>query len=159
MVSGSVAANLYVEPRFTNDVDIVIQAVPAHKKILLLLFAPDYYVTDTAIDDAFRDIGMFNIIHSKTLFKCDLILLKNDEFSQSAFRRRTQEKLEGIHVHFISLEDLLLQKILWMRETGSELQKSDVKKLIEGHRATLDTDYCRSWADKLDCVSSLEELL
>jgi hypothetical protein len=52
----------------------------------------------------------------------------------------------------VSPEDLVLSKLEWARDSGSELQMRDVRHLL---KATLDQGYLRQWAVKL----SLEPLL
>ena len=159
MVSGSMAANLYAEPRLTNDIDIVVQVFGKQSDVLLKLFVGDFYVTGELIQEAFSGLGMFNIIHHRLSIKCDLILLKNDPFSSSAFQRRRQELINEYPVQFITVEDLIVQKLLWRKETGSELQLGDVRRMIALNRHTLDAAYCLHWAQKLGIGSELQSAL
>lgn len=159
MISGSTAANLYAQPRATNDVDIVIQIEQKRSDELLNLFRKDFYVSKEAVDDAFGNIGMLNIIHQPSVIKFDLIILKMDDFSRNAFGRRKQETLEGKEFWFIALEDLVLQKLVWHKEGGSELQKEDVRRLILANRKQLDVEYCREWAGRLHIGDLIRELL
>jgi predicted nucleotidyltransferase len=159
MISGSLAANMYAEPRFTNDADLVVQINANQKHLLLSLFDPDYYISKTAIDDAFTGIGMFNIIHNRTLFKCDLMLLKADDFSQTAFKRRVKRTMEGKELLFISVEDIILQKALWRKESNSETQLRDIKRLIEHNKSTLDIPYCKKWINSLGLDEGIGQFL
>ena len=159
MISGSLAANMYAEPRFTNDADLVVQINVNQKRLLLSLFKSDYYISEIAIDDAFTGVGMFNIIHNKTLFKCDLILLKSDDFSQTAFKRRVKQTMEGIGLFFISVEDVILQKALWRKESGSETQLRDIQRLIEHNKGKLDIPYCKEWISRLGLEESIGRFL
>jgi hypothetical protein len=156
MISGSLAANLYAEPRLTNDADIVVRLAAAQSTTLLDLFQHDFYITPEAIADAFAGVGMLNIIHQESVFKCDLILLKGDEFSQSAFARRQNHVLQNYSLAFMSLEDLILQKILWSKRTSSERQLRDVEKLIRTNAHALDVAYCRRWATLLGIEEDLK---
>lgn len=159
MISGSTAANLYAQPRATNDVDIVIQIDEERSGDLLNLFHEDFYISKEAVDDAFGHIGMLNIIQQASVIKFDLIILKMDDFSRSAFARRGKEVFEGGEFWFISLEDLVLQKLLWHKEGGSELQREDVRRLIFANRTRLDVNYCSEWAGRLRIGELLKELL
>ncbi|MBI3111420.1 MAG: hypothetical protein HYZ01_07600 [Ignavibacteriales bacterium] len=159
MISGSTAANLYAQPRATNDVDIVIQVDQGRSEELLNLFQRDFYISKEAVDDAFGGIGMVNIIHQTSVIKFDLIILKTDDFSRSAFARRTKETFEGREFWFISLEDLVLQKFLWHKEGGSELQREDVRRLVLANRTRLDVSYCSEWAGRLQIGELMKELL
>lgn len=159
MISGSTAANLYAPPRATNDVDIVLQIERTRSSVLLNLFQKDFYISQEAVDDAFSGIGMLNVIHQPSVIKFDFIILKSDDFSRNAFARRKEEMFEGKKLWFISLEDLLLQKLVWHTEGGSELQKEDVRRLILANRNRLDVRYCKEWADRLHISKLIKELL
>lgn len=159
MISGSTAANLYTQPRATNDVDIVIQIEVKRAGAVLDAFKNDFYVSEEAVRDAFGGIGMFNIIHHASVTKFDLILLKGDQFSQTAFGRRIRETFEDATLWFISLEDLVLQKLLWHQQSGSELQREDVRRLIVANRERLDERYCLQWAKHLGLEEKLRACL
>lgn len=161
MLSGSVAAALYAEPRFTNDIDIVIHTYQNKKSELLDLFKESFYITEQAIDDAFKSVGMFNIIYEKTVTKCDLILLKQDEFSQHAFSRTVELIIPGHtrSVRVISLEDLILQKLLWWKEFESQLQWNDLQRLVFMKKQNIDLNYLKTWGQKIDVEEGLKKLL
>ncbi len=159
MITGSFAANMYAEPRLTNDVDIVISLPALRSRTLLGLFQDDFYITEDAVADAFAGLGILNILHNETVFKCDIILLKNDDFSRSAFERRQFHMLQGYRLAFISVEDLILQKLLWNSQMPSEQQVLDVRKLLRASKQTLDTTYCLMWAARLGIEKELRQLL
>ena len=159
MISGSIAANIYAEPRFTNDIDIVLQVGDQHRQTIYESFANGYYLSKVAVEDAFSRLGMLNIIHSTLFVKCDLIFLRSDEFSQVAFNRRRPVPIESHNVFFISLEDLILQKLLWRRETQSEQQLADIKRLIAQNETILDREHLKAWSVRLGLRQEMAELL
>ena len=161
MLSGSVAATLYAEPRFTNDIDIVIQAYRDKKTELYNVFKDSFYITEHSIEEAFTAVGMFNIIYQPTVTKCDVILLKDDEFSQNAFSRSTEHIIEGMNgsVRVISLEDLILQKLIWWTKFKSELQWSDLQRLLLNRKNNIDMEYLKVWAKKNGVEAGLRKLL
>jgi hypothetical protein len=55
----------------------------------------------------------------------------------------------------VSREDLILSKLLWARESGSEMQRRDIRLLLDGD---LDLDYLERWAKDLGVTGLLEEL-
>ncbi len=55
----------------------------------------------------------------------------------------------------MSREDLILSKLLWARESGSEMQRRDIRLLLDGD---LDLDYLERWAKDLGVTGLLEEL-
>lgn len=64
LVTGSVAAMAYGEPRLTNDIDVVASIEKRHIPPLIEAFpASEYYVSDGMIREAIEHEGQFNIIH------------------------------------------------------------------------------------------------
>jgi hypothetical protein len=58
----------------------------------------------------------------------------------------------GFPLWIVSREDLILSKLDWARESGSELQLRDVRHLLEG---SVDMQYLQRWVIEL----KLEHLL
>jgi hypothetical protein len=55
----------------------------------------------------------------------------------------------------VSREDLILSKLAWARDSGSELQLRDVRALLTD---TVDQDYLQRWAQELEVSHLLERL-
>ena len=83
MVSGSVAAIYYGEPRMTNDVDIIVFLRREDARKLPAAFPEDeYYCPPLEVIDSERtrdQRGHFNLIHHETGFKADIYLVGSDE--------------------------------------------------------------------------------
>lgn len=159
MITGSMARNLYAEPRFTNDIDIVVELHQKQTSQVLTLFRKDFYISEEQISDAFERIGFFNIIHLDKSIKCDFILRKKDAFADQCFKRRIKEVIENKSVFFISKEDLILQKLLWRKESRSEQQLEDVKGIVATQRNDLDISYLLKWGKKLSIENDLKDLI
>ena len=86
------------------------------------------------------------------MVKIDLIPRQDTPYLRAEFERRRLVELAGVHLWIVSVEDLILSKLEWSRESRSEQQRRDVKLLLE---APLDRTYLDEWAARLD----LEELL
>jgi hypothetical protein len=86
----------------------------------------------------------------------DFIVLLDTPFARSEFQRRTELQVEGFQTTIISREDLILSKLLWARDSESELQLRDVRNLLTGD---CDLPYLRKWAQDLDVTQTLEALL
>jgi len=56
----------------------------------------------------------------------------------------------------VSREDLVLSKLVWARESGSEVQLRDIRNLLS---ADADLVYIRDWALPLGVSQMLEDLL
>jgi hypothetical protein len=158
MLVGSYASGYYGEPRFTNDVDVVIayreQDIPA----IVAAFEDDYYVDAGMLSQALQYESLSNVIHNATSHKVDLSPLRQDDYSQVALQRRTRIDMGGFEVWIATAEDMVLAKLHWAKDSRSEMQFRDVLNVM---RVTTDLDlrYLRLWALRLGVSDDLERLL
>jgi len=153
MVTGSIAANFYIIPRMTRDIDIVIEVVEEDVEKLHSLFSNGFYVEKDAIRDAICRKQLFNIIHKEGIVKVDFIVRKESKYRKTEFERRSSIMFEGLNIDIVAPEDLTLSKLLWARESLSEMQLRDVKNLLKTV-AGLDVVYVEKWVKEL----GLEEI-
>ena len=148
MLSGSVAMSLYTQPRFTRDYDFVVNLKPEHINGLLKHFKEGYYINDESVKEAIRKKSMFNIIDHKSGYKADFVILNDEPFRQTEFRRQKKMKFLDMIISVVSPEDLLLSKLIWIQEIQSGVQMEDIKLLseVEG----LDWDYIKNWITELN---------
>lgn len=55
---------------------------------------------------------------------------KNEDYRRAEFERRTTVDLEGARIWLVSKEDLILSKLLWAKQSVSEMQRCDVQNLL-----------------------------
>ena len=88
MITGSVAAIAYGEPRMTNDVDLVLKFAPGDAAELAAAFpTADYYVPPPEVMEEERQRprhGHFNIIHHETGLRADIYLAGDDPLHEWA---------------------------------------------------------------------------
>ena len=154
MLSGSVAMNYYCIPRMTRDIDIVIELNDA--EIFYQIFKQDFYVDLETVKNSISEKSMFNIIHLKEIIKIDFIIRKDSNYRRTEFRRKKKIKINSIEIFIVSIEDLILSKLVWAKDSYSEIQLKDVKNLI---REKVDLKYIKKWASCLQIESLLEEVL
>lgn len=147
MLSGSVAMSTYTVPRFTRDFDFVVHLKPEDALLLSGNFKEGYYCDEDSIRDAIKNKGMFNIIDHKSNYKADFIILKDDLYRKAEFSRRRQIDFLDMKVFFVSVEDLLLSKLIWIQELQSSIQAEDIRLLSE--LKELDWEYIKEWIDRL----------
>ena len=155
MVTGSMTLALYAIPRMTRDIDIVIQVQVTDLGILVALFKNDFYIDEESVREAIADRGIFNIIHNDSIIKIDFILRKDEEYRIVEFSRRKTCDIEGVPISFVSPEDLILSKLIWMKHSLSEVQFRDVRQIVLSMR-TLDHEYLTMWAQKLGIADLLK---
>lgn len=155
MMTGSMAMAVYAVPRMTRDIDIVVEYRPEDAEKLAGLFAHDCYVDLDSVREAANNQGMFNIIHNEWFIKVDFIARKDEVYRKTEFNRRRTIDVEGTSVAVVSPEDLILSKLCWAKDSGSEMQQRDVRQIIESTR-DLDWSYLEKWAADLSVVEVLE---
>lgn len=158
MITGSLALNFYGHVRATNDIDIVIQVNVGDYKKIYELFRNDFYISEDALQGALRSKGMFNIIDNEEVFKVDFILVKDNSISEMQFSRRKTIKVGTNQLNVISPEDLILNKLLWARESDSDRQKKDVRNILKILGDKLDHDYLTDMSKKLGVDKNYEQL-
>jgi len=162
MIVGGFAAIFYGEPRLTVDVDIVADIRPSHAPAFVAAFSdPDYYLSAETVAEAVRSGRLFNVIHSHTGAKVDVIPLTADPFTQAAFarRRRLPYDRDGRSAWLISLEDMIIAKLRAWRETGSEKHLRDACGILLLQPNAIDLEAVRRNARALGLESILDDLL
>jgi hypothetical protein len=130
MLTGSVAMNYYAEPRMTRDIDIVVALGPESVRGLMGEFKGDYYVDEGAVAEAVRCMSIFNMLHLKSMVKVDCIVRKRSRYRETEFERRREVDIEGVRTSIVSKEDLILSKLVWAKDSRSEMQLADVRNLV-----------------------------
>lgn len=151
LVTGSTASIAYGEPRFTNDIDIVID-LPADKVDGFCDAFPEneFYLNRDTVRSAVRDAFQFNVIHPASGLKIDFIVLTPSEYDRSRVARRRQlPVLDDRDVSFASPEDVIIKKMLYFREGQSPKHLRDIGGIIRIQGEKLDRDYILDWAKRL----------
>jgi len=148
MISGSIAANYYTVPRMTRDIDIVIELEQGDIDKFVGLFEKDFYLNRETVTNEVSRRGMFNLIHNRYVVKIDFIIKKSSAYQQAAFSRKKKVLIEQSPMWFVSAEDLVISKLLWSKESHSEMQLKDVANLMETVD-NLDSNYIDSWIREL----------
>jgi hypothetical protein len=150
-VTGSVASIYYGEPRFTNDIDVVVDLPEDRIPDLLASFpAGEFYVSEEALRGAVRRRGMCNVLHIPSALKIDLMFAADTHFNRSRFERaRRVEPEQDLEAFFASPEDVILKKMDFFREGGSEKHLRDITGILMVSGDHLDHDYIDAWADQM----------
>jgi hypothetical protein len=151
MITGSQASAYYGEPRFTRDIDIVAELHEDQIGQFVGFFPPeDYYCDEEMIRKAIRQKSQFKSIHSKSGLKIDVILKKAAAFSREEFSRRKRGAvLEGLEAYFAAPEDVIIKKMQYYREGGSEKQLRDITGILKVTGDDIDLKYISLWAERL----------
>ena len=146
MLTGSLAMSFYARPRMTRDIDLVVALEAAKVEQLIAALGADYHADAGAITAALRTARPWNVIHLPSVVKIDLIPRRDTPYRRAEFERRRRVELAGVPLWIVSVEDLILSKLEWARESRSEQQRLDVGQLLE---TPLDRGYVDEWAARL----------
>jgi hypothetical protein len=148
LVTGSVAAMAYGEPRLTNDIDIVAGIDERHVAGLLAAFPPEeFYLSEEMIREAIHRRLQFTIIHPASGLKIDIIVRKDTPFDESRFSRiRRIRPAESYFANFAAPEDIIVMKMKYYLEGGSEKHLRDITGILKISREEVDMAYIELWS-------------
>ncbi|PIP22939.1 MAG: hypothetical protein COZ91_02105 [Candidatus Nealsonbacteria bacterium CG_4_8_14_3_um_filter_39_7] len=160
-VTGGMAVAVWGNPRFTADIDIIVEMnslkiTPLAKALLAI--DKDVYISEEAMGEALERKGEFNFIHPQTGLKVDF-WVKNDAYDRLKIERAIPKKIDKQKIFFISPEDLILSKLFWYKEGESSKHLEDIKTVFNNPKLKLDLDYIKKWAGQQSTTEILEKLL
>ena len=156
MMTGSMAMAVYSVPRMTRDIDLVVEIKPVDVDKIVSLFSKDCYIDQDSVKQAVDAHSMFNIIHNEWVVKADFIIRKDEEYRREEFERRQKVVIEDMTIFIVSVEDLILSKLIWGKKSQSDLQLRDVRQMISTV-SELDWEYMKKWAIVLGIDALLEK--
>lgn len=148
-ITGGLAVVAWGRPRFTADVDVVIEIEEAGiKKLVAKLSKINefVYIEEAAAMEALKTSGEFNFIDPISGFKFDFFISKkNDLLAQSQMSRRVRKDFLNSNMYFASPEDLIVSKLIWYQKTKSNRHLEDVESIIKIQKK-LDWEYIIKWS-------------
>jgi hypothetical protein len=134
-ITGSTASIYYGEPRLTLDIDVVIHLSQDEIPKLVALFPEDHYYCPPPeviqIECHRRSHGHFNLIHPASGFKADIYPASSDPLHHWAFANRRREDVgDGSKIWLAPPEYVIIRKLEYFREGGSEKHLEDIGKML-----------------------------
>jgi hypothetical protein len=157
MITGSIALGHYAQPRFTRDIDLVVELRPDDAERIAALFQGDFETDAASIRAAIARESMFNLIHVEAIVKIGFVVRKSSAYRLEEFRRRRTVMVDEQPVWMVTPEDLVLSKLAWAGESRSELQLRDVRHILAAQPG-LDWSYLDHWSDSLGVGRLLQEV-
>lgn len=150
-VTGSVATIFFGEPRFTNDIDIVVALPEGEVSDFCSAFpAEEFYVSEDSVRRAVANRRQFNILHPTSGLKVDVMIPDDNPFNRGRFARsRRLQPAPDYDAAFASPEDVILKKMEYYREGGSEKHLRDIGGILRISGEEIDSDYIEEWSDRL----------
>jgi predicted nucleotidyltransferase len=162
MIVGSYASGAYGEPRLTQDIDIVIDIDWPQARQLCAAFPPaEFYVSLEAALQAARQPGaQFNVLHPSSGNKIDFMIARRDAWGIGQLsRRQRMQLLPGREGYAARPEDIIIAKMLYYHEGGSEKHLRDIAGILKVSGDIVDREYVAGWAERLDLADIWRAIL
>jgi len=154
MITGGVASVIYGDPRFTRDIDIVLELPESGIEGLAQAFSsPDFFLppVETLREEALRPRhGHFTIIHRGTALRADVYLLGDDPLHAWAFGRRVRIPLDAsIAIWLAPVEYVIVRKLEYYAISGSDRHLRDISMMLDVSGEKVDRAQLRRWVERL----------
>ena len=161
LVSGSVAAMLYGEPRVTHDIDLIVFLRSENLVQLPEAYpAPGFYLPPAdviAVEMARERRGHFNVIHSGISLKADFYTANQDELHVWAFRHVRQYSVGAMPVRLAPPEYVIVRKLEYFREGGSEKHLRDIRGILAVSGDEIDRSVLQDWISRRSLVEEWQK--
>jgi hypothetical protein len=137
----------------------MIDILPSDARKLESLFPPEQFYCPPleVMKSEIVHRGQFNLIHHETGLKIDLMVRKATEHALAEFERRRRTPFwEGHEAYVASPEDVILKKLDFFRQGGSEKHLHDIRGILA--ETPVDETYLRSWIDRLGLATEWEKI-
>ena len=154
--TGGIASSFYGEPRFTQDIDLVVQlAIDAPETAALLeRLSRGYFINRQVIQDAIRRNSIFQALEEETGMKIDFHV--GEKIPGELQRSRHLEVAPGLTVPLVAKEDAILSKLFWIK-LGSGKSRRDAIQMLKNPEE-LDITDLRKQALGLGLASELSRI-
>jgi hypothetical protein len=145
----------------TNDIDFVVELRPDQARRLCQAFpSPEYYVSEKAALEAVAMGGQFNLIHPASGNKIDFMIPRRDAWGLSQMSRRRREQILPDRPGYTAApEDVILAKLWYYQEGGSEKHLRDVAAMLQVSGEEIDKEYVTRWAEQLGFSAEWQAVL
>lgn len=154
IITGAVAATIYGEPRMTHDLDLILylQRKDVDRFIRQFpeteFYVPPEEVIRVEVGRASR--GHMNIIHLKSGLRADIYLTGRDELQHWAMQHRRPVSVAGETIWIAPPEYVIVRKLQYYREGGSEKHLRDIRSMLETSREEIDFSFLEEKIDKFN---------
>lgn len=161
MVTGGVAAVVYGDPRFTRDVDLVLELEAAQVGPFVAAFdGGDFYVPpeEAVVQEVGRrEGGHFNVIHRDTALRADIYLAAGELHRWALERRRRIDVADGLSIWLAPPEYVIVRKLEYLRASGSDRHLRDVAMMLRISGPLIDESAVDDWSERRGVVDLLEQ--
>jgi hypothetical protein len=147
MIIGGQAVLIYGEPRLTKDIDITIGAnIDKYWDILNIVQNLNLKILPKEPYKFVKDTMVLPLLDEKTGFRIDLIF-SSTEYEKEALKRANKIKIGNTYVNYVSVEDLIIYKII----SGRERDIEDLKVILIKNKK-IDEKYILKWLKEFEKI-------
>ena len=154
MATGAVASTLYGVPRFTHDLDLVLELPHGRAHDLenayplTAFYCPPAEIMRMESHRPLR--GHFNIIQHATGFKADVFLIGHDPLHLWAIEQRRHIQISPDHGVWIAPpEYVILRKLEYFRDGTSQKHLDDIRGMLDVSGNLIDHRLIADWTERL----------
>jgi len=138
LIFGGLASTKYGTPRATFDIDVVVKKENIPENFIEILEKNDFKSTEGITHREFLEsqYSVFVIGGNEVDFWMDV---DGFNFDDDSWKHRSDEEIDGVCVHFMSAEDLLVSKLSIIIQTESN--HIDIISILMHQAKNLDVDY------------------
>ncbi len=161
MLVGSFASIAWGEPRFTQDIDIVLDLPETSVANFCSAFPPpEFYLNQESVFEAIRNRFQFNLLHPSSGSKIDFVVARSDEWGREQMRRRQRLLvLPGQEAFTAAPEDVIIGKLWYYSEGGSEKHLRDIAGMLRISGTVIDQANVGHWAERLGLAEVWQAVL
>lgn len=155
-ITGGASAVMYGEPRTTRDIDLVLAiSLSQIDSLVMELEKAGFYIA--GLDEVMAgESKILQVIQMESIARADLMIAGESAFDLIQFERKQAiEVWDGQVLFYASAEDVVLNKLKWRLQSGSEKQWRDVLGILKVQGDLLDVGYLREWANVLGVLEDL----
>jgi len=153
MLVGGIATSIYGEPRATKDIDLMVMVKPYHLGKLLSTLKKNKFQFHAEEAKVLLEFGNRIMIYDPTgILRIDLWIPKTN-YEKQAFKRRKKEMLKKTTLFTVSVEDLILLKLL----AGRPKDIIDIEGILV-KKPKLNQNYLRFWGIALNIYDKFQKV-
>jgi hypothetical protein len=158
LLTGSLARNVYIVPRSTNDGDFVVEMNADQLESLFLRLTERFLQEPQMAFETVTGKLQHRFLHRQSKFLIEVFQADfNDPHERSRFERRLPVDVDGRKSFVPTPEDIVIQKLRWYHRLHRDKDRNDLRELVDCLKSTLDWPYIRRWADIHSTGKSLAE--
>jgi hypothetical protein len=161
---GSWGSGVYGEPRFTRDIDVILDLNAALVAPFCAAFPKgEFYLSEAAVRDAVRTRFQFNLIHPASGNKIDFILTRPDEWNSGQLLRRRSIELrlgaESFEVFVATPEDVIIGKLWYYSEGGGDRHLRDITGILRVTGEGVNREEVERWVTRLGYLRIWQQIV